>query len=531
MSQPSPDPAPAPGTVRQLVLTLAGLAAAAALAVLGVAAARLLAPTIGLTAPTEAGVVGVLTASLALGCLFGGAGARSGGRARHAIAGLALLAAGATAIAGLVLIRWVPADLTALGLPPLMVPALAAAAVVAAPALLTGIAVAPFGALLGAAAAGRLGALAAVGALTGLVAIDYWLIPTLGTAEAVRVAAGTLAGAGVLVLTGAGAFTFWLVVIGGAAAAAAVTMAAPPTDAATRPCTVDGRRGCLVVTETAAATGRPTRALFINGHLIGIGDRDAPDRLHQAELAMIDRLVSRRLGTPDRPPAALTAILIGGGAFALPRAWAATIPLTALSVIEPDPAITRIARDALWLTGADGLAIHHRDPRRTLAAREGAPPVDLVVAHPARLAGGAPPPQLLTLEFARLVERQLDAERGVYALTLPDRVHTPLLVLATVRTLRRLFRVVEVWVDSAALFSASEMTFVVVAAGRPTPTDRLVAPPAADGAPERLWKRWPDATVLADIRRTRVPLLTDNRAPVTALQAGVWTWLAAGADR
>ena len=61
------------------------------------------------------------------------------------------------------------------------------------------------------------------------------------------------------------------------------------------------------------------------------------------------------------------------------------------------------------------------------------------------------------------------------------------------------------------------MTYVVLASAQPTPSARL----SSTRGPDRTWVRWPPPDLAARIARARVPLLTDDFAPVDRLMAHV----------
>ncbi len=285
--------------------------------------------------------------------------------------------------------------------------------------------------------------------------------------------------------------------------------AAVAPQAFTSPCFVESDYYCIRVVDLTAEIGRPAAAMVLDhlGH--GINDREDPLRLHSSYLALTDRLLTLRLGPPEN----FTAFFIGGGANTLPRAWAARYPRSTLLVSEIDPAVTGVARDAMWDRPRDNVEVTHQDARSLLATLPEGTAFDVILGD--AFHDISVPQHLTTLEFARLLESRLNPA-GFYALNVVDRAQDPLFLLASVRTLNEVFEQVEVWVDEDQL-AGGRITYLVVAGRLGSGRDRLVA----IGPEGTRWRRWPADDLANQIAMAGVPLLTDDFAPVDRLMLPV----------
>jgi spermidine synthase len=241
------------------------------------------------------------------------------------------------------------------------------------------------------------------------------------------------------------------------------------------------------------------------GH--GINVRDDPKILLSPYIAFMDRLVSMRLAKPKLR----SAFFVGGGAYTLPRAWRARYPGSRLVVAEIDPAVTRAARARMWVAARDVAGVLHMDARVALARAVPDGSMDVVVGDAFR--DIAVPTHLVTAEFAALVRRKL-RPHGFYMMNVVDGTRQPRLAASLAKTLARAFASVELWMELKQLRAGGRVTFVAVAGARPTPGDgRVVLGPAGDG----VWLRWPPGDLRRLILDPKVPVLSDDYAPVDRL--------------
>jgi SAM-dependent methyltransferase len=165
--------------------------------------------------------------------------------------------------------------------------------------------------------------------------------------------------------------------------------------------------------ELVADADRPLAwTLLVDGTAQSHVDLADPTHLEFEYLRRIAHLVDA-LDPP--PPAPLTVLHLGGGAWTLPRYVAATRPHSAQQVVELDAALVELVRTRL---PADGLELDVRvaDARAGLAAVP-AGRYDAVVLDV--FAGARIPAHLTSVEFVRLVARAL-RPGGVYVANLAD---------------------------------------------------------------------------------------------------------------
>ena len=506
-------------TLRRLVYGGVLFLASAGGLILEIVAGRMIAPYVGMSLYTWTAVIAVVLAGFSLGHWIGGRLAtRDDAGSRWQLAWLLGLAA-VTTLACLPLIRLVSPALLSAGLHPITSIVLLTSALFLLPSLfvgtlspiLTKLAVDALPQAPGR-AIGQMFALGALGSIAGTLAAGYLMISWIGSAGSVlAVAASYLA----LALAFGWAARparrrAWGATVALGLALAATLAGAERTRAFTSPCLVESDYYCIRVLDLTDEIGRPSAAMVLDhlGH--GINDREDPQHLHSSYLALTDRLLSLRLG----PPEDFDAFFVGGGANTLPRAWAARYPRARLLVSEIDPAVTGVARAAMWDRPSDNVEVIHRDARIALRALPPGRAFDVIVGD--AFHDISVPQHLTTLEFARLLESRL-APAGFYAFNVIDGARRPLFLLASLRTLRAVFPQVEVWVDEGLWAGGGRATYLVVASRVATKRSRLAAP-----TPEGpRWRRWPEAELTRQIAETGVPLLTDDYAPVDRLMLPV----------
>lgn len=208
-------------------------------------------------------------------------------------------------------------------------------------------------------------------------------------------------------------------------------------------------------------------------------------------------------------PAAPAAFFLGGGAFTLPRAWAADHPGAALTVAELDPAVTRFAQDRFWLAPSPALRVVAADGRAALQRLPPGPRFDLIFAD--AFHDIAMPVHLVGVEWHRAVAARLKPGGAYLAHVLEDRAN-PRLLLALVRSLAEAFPVVEVWVETAPA-AGRRVSYLLLGSATPTPVRRL----GSRRGPSREWALLPPEFVAGRVAAAGVPLLTDDFAPVDRL--------------
>jgi len=480
-----------------------------------IVAGRMLAPYVGMSLYTWTAIIAVVLAGLSVGHWIGGRLAAPQVATPTALRGIAVALglAGLTAAGGAPLLRALAALLGQTGTPPLLLITLLAAGVFLLPSLFVGV-VSPVLTKLAIDDAptrqgpiiGRMFALGAAGSILGTLSAGYLFISWIGSS-------GTLLAVAVLYF--AFAVAYWTqgrkLFIGAPAVAvillAGFGLARQPGFAA--PCLAESDYYCIRIVDFSPQSGRPSAAMVLDHLAHSINDRDDPTLLYSPYLDFVARRTEHMLlGRPPR------AYFIGGGAFTLPRAWAARYPAADLTVAEIDPAVTRIAAQAMWLdTAAPALHVIHADARSTLTALPADRRFDLVLGD--AFHDFSIPPHLVTREFHQLILSRL-APGGAYAINVIDQSEDPRFTFALVKTMQLDFPAVEVWLDDDSRRQGGRVTFVVLGLTEPSASPAMHAKTPFP----RTWLRWPPADLAARIAAADVPVLTDDFAPVDRLMAG-----------
>ncbi|MCT8972914.1 fused MFS/spermidine synthase [Microbaculum marinisediminis] len=478
-----------------------------------ITAGRLIAPYLGMSLYTWTAVIAVVLAGFSIGHWIGGHIAEAPQEAVRRRVGWALLLAGLSTAASLVLIRLVSGPIVSAGMTPVPTILALTMALFFLPSVFVGI---PSPALVKLAIdenpprIGRLLGLfyagGAIGAIAGTLATGYLFISWLGsTRTLLLVAALYLAmGASLLVVRPrtqpAGALTVPLVVV--AVLAALIAAGGMRVSAFTGNCDVESDYYCIRTVDVSDEVGTEARLMILDhlGH--SISSRDAPQSLLMPYVDAQDMLA--RIHSGRRTP--FRAFFIGGGGFTLPRAWLDARPDAEITVAEIDPAVTAVAIGEMWLRPDERLKIVHQDARQVLS-HDRAERYDVIVGD--AFHDIAVPPHLVTGEFFALVRSRL-ADDGIFLMNVVDSSRRPRLVLSIAEALKQSFGRIEIW---ALQPSGERTTFVIAALEGPSPVDRL--PLRSD--PAQAFVRLP-AEAVADLVAALTPVpLSDDYAPVDRL--------------
>lgn len=488
--------------------------------ILEIVAGRLLAPYVGMSLYSWTAIIAVVLAGFSIGHWIGGrlAGPDCDARRGARRVAIALAGAAASSLASLILLRLLSGPILGTGMTPLLAILVLTAALFLLPSLFVGI-VSPILTKLAVDAAperagpaiGRMYALGAVGSIAGTLLAGFVFISWIGSIGTVIAVAAGYAALALLFALPARATLAVLpaLAIGGGG----LGFAGALTRAFETPCTVESAYYCIRVEDFSRVSGRPSRIMVIDHLAHGINDRDEPRLLFSPYLHFLDEMARRRFalaGPGERP--ALRALVIGGGALTLPRAWLRDDPRAAVMVAEIDPQVTAAAIERMWASAQPGPSVIHGDGRVVLQSLPPAPRFDIVLGdafHDVSI-----PAHLVTREFHREVKRRL-TPNGVYAVNVIEGGAEPRFLYSLVQTLALEFPAVEVWVDAEDAGKPARITFVVLAASEPTPIDLLRA---ARGM-QRQWLKLAPEGLAEKIRQARVPVLTDDYAPVDRLMS------------
>ncbi len=503
VSAPIPE-AQTPGAPR-LTTAQAGVLtflASGTILVLEIAAARLVAPYVGVSLTTYTSIIGIILAGIALGAWLGGRAADLAGPER--LLGPAFVMGGVTAIASVPIVAVLGPALGGVGpeaslilsMVAFVVPAAVLAAVAPMIVRATIRDVETSGSLVG-----RLSAVGTAGALVGTFLTGYVLLG-LVPVRALIVGTGILlviVGLG-LVLRFRGRVTggiVGLVVLSGGLVAASVALA--------NPCERESAYYCIAVREDAARPGDRTLVLDDLRHAhVTLDDPTA------IEFAYVRWFAAGTSDIVEADPA-LAALHVGGGGFSFPRYLLAVAPESRHDVLELDPVVLATAREELGFAPDERIEVALGDARRTIGAI--ADDSRAIVVGDA-FGGRSVPWHLATVEFAGEIDRVL-APGGRYVQNLIDGPAMRF-VRAETATLRTVFEHVAVITWSAAFEGRSGGNAVVVASHVPFDAESLRA---------RVEAATPGATVLADPAgldafTAGAPVLTDDFAPADQLIGG-----------
>ncbi|MGP6088884.1 fused MFS/spermidine synthase [Antarctobacter jejuensis] len=343
-------------------------------------------------------------------------------------------------------------------------------------------------------ALGAMFAAGAVGAIAGTLLAGFLFISWLGSSATLAVVTGVY-GLGALLCMGLARSLGPLAMV--AAFTTAIVSAASLM--APNPCSVESRYFCLTVSDVSADPKRPAKALILDHLVHGISARDLPQVMFTDHAAMLDALARLRAPEP-----AFSSFHIGGGNYALPRAFADR-GLTRITVAEIDPDVTRLAADAFWFDPA-GATILHQDAR--MALRNDSTRYDVIIGD--AFTDTAVPQHLVTREFFELVHSRL-TPGGSYLMNVIDYADRLEAVGSLIATLREVFPEVELWTEARRPDPGERVVMVIAAGAAPSEADSFVVP-----SPDRT-RFAALAPAFVDQIAARGLILTDDYAPIDRL--------------
>ena len=491
-----------------VLYVLAIFISSAAIMALEMAAARLLAPYIGVSLYSWTAIIGVVLGGLSLGNWLGGIWADRGGN--EASAGLALGLAALSSVAILLLLTLVAPWLQGSRLGLLSVSFLYVALLFFVPALLLGV-VTPLLTILALRTDARTGhvvgmmhAMAAFGSIVGTFITGYVLIQWVGTQSIIL---GTAAILGLLALR-----FLWSSARRTLIALAVMTLGvsgwAVERGGFEKYCDQETSYFCIRVVEMSdQAPFGNARGLVLDHLLHGISHQQRPDLLITPYAHLMDELIYlHSLRVEDRP---LRSFFAGGGAYAQPRALRARFADAEIVIAELDPAVTEMARQKLYYDNHNNQdRIYHADARMVLQKK---PQnfFDVIVGdvfHDIAI-----PHHLVTREYSQLLYSRL-TDYGMYVLNVVDAHPDPRLLKSIVKTLRGVFPHVQVWMESWPEQEA-RMTYVISASKGSAMPQML----SSQHGLHRQWYEFSEELQTIGTSFDLLPLLTDDYTPLERL--------------
>jgi spermidine synthase len=269
------------------------------------------------------------------------------------------------------------------------------------------------------------------------------------------------------------------------------------------PCDRESSYFCLrVVDASADSPFGSARGLVLDHLLHGINHAEQPDLLISPYVHLMQELIERHFDAGKQPQ--LRYFFAGGGSYTQPRAIIHRTPGASVTVAELDPLVTRIAARELYVDPAQ-FEVVHGDARATLHRRP-AGSFDVIVTD--AFHDIAIPYHLVTLEYARLARSKL-APGGLLATNVVDAFPDPKMVKSLIKTLRREFAEVDVWLDRIPQ-QPQRMTYVISASDQPIAEDIL----ESRRGMQRQWLRINEPLFRSGTPLDRLPEFSDDFVPV-----------------
>ncbi len=479
--------------------------------VIEIVAARILAPSIGVSLYTWTSIIGVVLAGISIGNYIGG---RLADRfPSPTTLGFILLASGVFSLIVLPLVNVVSEAVGSLSLIPRIV--LLTTALFFLPSLILGM-VTPVVIKLRLRdlthtgnVVGKIYAISTAGSIFGTFITGFVLVQWIGSRAIILVVALVLL---IMALVFGNLWKAKLpafaclavfVIVGGFT----ITSKAVDSD-----CLRESNYYCICVEDTVEE-GREVKALCLDALVNSYVCLEDPTFLGHYDQIFADIATYVARGNPD-----LRVLFIGGGGYTMPRYLEVTYPQSTLEVIEIDPEVTRVAFDYLGLSPDTRIVTYNEDARMAVPEL----PEDqynIVIGDAFR--DFSVPYQLTTREFNEQVRRLLKDD-GMYATHIVDKLHSGGFLRAYVNTLRQTFPYVYVIHDVPRWDDDTRMLYVVVGSFQPLSSSAFADANAQSGRGNPVSHIMPEDTFTSWINARDNILLTDDYAPVDNMLAPLY---------
>jgi MFS family permease len=504
-----------------LAPTVAAFVAGVATMVVEIAAARVLAPIMGVSLYSWTAIIGLVLAGLAAGAYVSGFFADRLGATRVLTAGALLSALGG--LAALLLADWAPSATIVPTTDVIGRTLWITTAVLAVPSLGLGMVVPPAVRLATVHSAdsgrsvGTVYAAATAGNILGVFLTGFLLIDLIGSRLSIAAAGAAM------LLVAAAVGRLWVGWPGRLAfLALGVPLALAPTmRSLAGPCTWESAYFCIQIVDEQIIGGRSFRSVKLDRLTHGSIYPDDPTYLDFGYLRVMADLTHALVAERET----MRSLQIGGGSYTLARYLEATFPRAEVEVIEIDPKVTRAAETFLGLRPGARVRSYNVDGRQFFIDGGAGAPYHVIYGD--AFNDLSIPYHLTTREFAGLLRGALRPD-GLYFANVIDLYESGRFLRSFIATLRTQFAHVHLVVDLATYeligptappgdFARDRRrTFVVVASQQPVDFSRL----------ERVSNGSAFLVDAAQVERyvadPRTIVLTDDYAPVDKLVAPIF---------
>lgn len=208
-------------------------------------------------------------------------------------------------------------------------------------------------------------------------------------------------------------------------------------------------------------------------------------------------------------------LFIGGGGYVMPRYLEKMYPQSILEVSEIDPQVTRVALDHLGLS-ADTRIFTYNEDARMVVPKLPVGQYDLVIGD--AFNDLSVPYHLTTREFNEQIRVRLK-DNGIYAVNVVDKLHSGRFLRAYVYTLQQTFPYVYLILDSPEWENDHRKTYVVLGSFQPLSAAALGDANTQVGQSDLTSHITPEDTLTSWLNTQKSILLTDDYAPVDNLVA------------
>jgi len=475
-----------------------------------IVAARILAPSIGVSLYTWTSIIGIVLAGISIGNYLGG---RLADRfPLFTTLGFVLLAGGIFSLFVLPLLKVLPDAVRTLTFIPQII--ILTATMFFLPSLILGM-VSPIviklrlqNLALTGNVVGKIYAVSTAGGIFGTFVTGFVLIQWMGTRAIILLVA-------VLLVILAIAFgNLWrakaatlaclvvLLILGGLAIPAKVTGS---------DIVIESNYNTIRISDSVQG-GKPVKVLSLDGLEHGYVSLQDPTFLaYGYEKVIADIATYTAQQNPN-----FRALFIGGGGYTMPKYLENKYPQSTLEVIEIDPEVTRVTFEYLGLSPDTHIVTFNEDARQAVKKlSEGQ--YDLIFGDAYK--NYSIPYQLTTNEFNQQVKGLLKSN-GIYVTNLIDKLHSGKFLRAYVNTVQQTFPYVYLIPESATWEDDGRMTHVIVSSMQPLSSTGLSEASARTGFATPVITSVD--TLASWINEQDKIVLTDDYAPVDNFVAALY---------